>query len=51
MSEWISVKEGLPEKDGYYIVSAYDGHINRVSFVKWQKLGQWALNGNRGKCA
>ena len=48
VQEWISVKERLPEESGMYIVTANDGHAQRVSFVQWQKKNRmWNLNGAR----
>ena len=35
--EWVSVLDRLPEESGMYIVTANDGHAQRVSFVQWQK--------------
>ena len=44
MQEWISVKDRLPEESGMYIVTANDGHAQRVSFVQWQKKNRmWNL--------
>ena len=37
VQEWISVDDRLPEESGMYIVTANDGHKQRVSFVLWQK--------------
>ena len=48
VQEWISVKDRLPEESGMYIVTANDGHAQRVSFVLWQKKNRmWSLNGAR----
>ena len=48
VQEWISVKERLPEESGMYIVTANDGHAQRVSFVQWQKRNRmWNLTGAR----
>ena len=48
VQEWISVKDGLPEESGMYIVTANDGHAQRVSFVQWQKKNRmWNLTGAR----
>ena len=48
VQEWISVKERLPEESGMYIVTANDGHAQRVSFVQWQKKNRmWNLTGAR----
>ena len=45
---WISVKDRLPEESGMYIVTANDGHTQRVSFVLWQKKNRvWNLTGAR----
>lgn len=33
---WISVNRGFPKEAGTYIVSAFDGEKNRVTFAKWQ---------------
>ena len=44
--EWVSVKDRLPEESGMYIVTANDGHAQRVSFVQWQKKNRmWNLTG------
>lgn len=46
--EWISVLDRLPEESGMYIVTANDGHAQRVSFVQWQKKNRmWNLTGAR----
>jgi hypothetical protein len=48
VQEWNSVKERLPEESGMYIVTANDGHAQRVSFVLWQKKNRmWNLTGAR----
>ena len=48
VQEWISVKDRLPEESGMYIVTANDGHAQRVSFVLWQKKNRtWNLTGAR----
>ena len=48
VQEWISVKERLPEESGMYIVTANDGHAQRISFVQWQKRNRmWNLTGAR----
>ena len=48
VQEWISVKDRLPEESGMYIVTANDGHAQRVSFVQWQKKSRrWNLTGAR----
>ena len=48
VQEWISVKDRLPEESGMYIVTANDGHKQRVSFVLWQKRNsRWNLTGAR----
>ena len=48
VQEWISVKDRLPEESGMYIVTANDGHAQRVSFVQWQKKNRmWNLTGAR----
>ena len=48
VQEWISVKDRLPEENGMYIVTANDGHAQRVSFVLWQKRNKaWNLTGAR----
>lgn len=45
---WISCSERLPEESGMYIVTAYDGTTERVTFVKYQKtLKRWDLTGAR----
>ena len=45
---WIPVTERLPVDVGYYIVYCWDGHINRVSFAKWQKNNRlWYLSATR----
>ena len=36
VQEWVDVKDRLPEESGMYIVTANDGHAQRVSFVLWQ---------------
>ena len=47
-SKWISVTERLPEENGTYIVSAFDGHDGRTSFAKWQnRFKTWNLTGAR----
>ena len=47
-TKWISVKDRLPEESGMYIVTANDGHAQRVSFVLWQKKNRmWNLTGAR----
>ena len=46
--EWVSVEDRLPEESGMYIVTANDGHAQRVSFVQWQKKNRmWNLTGAR----
>ena len=46
--EWISVEDRLPDESGMYIVTANDGHAQRVSFVLWQKRNRiWNLTGAR----
>ena len=46
--EWVTVKDRLPEESGVYIVTANDGHAQRVSFVQWQKKNRmWNLTGAR----
>ena len=46
--EWIPVTERLPEESGMYIITANDGHAQRVSFVQWQKKNRmWNLTGAR----
>lgn len=48
VQEWVSVKDRLPEESGIYIVTANDGHAQRVSFVQWQKKNRmWNLTGAR----
>ena len=48
VQEWIDVKGRLPEESGMYIVTANDGHAQRVSFVQWQKKNRmWNLTGAR----
>lgn len=48
VQEWISVYDRLPEESGMYIVTANDGHAQRVSFVQWQKKNRmWNLTGAR----
>ena len=48
VQEWISVNDRLPEESGMYIVTANDGHAQRVSFVQWQKKNRmWNLTGAR----
>ena len=48
VQEWVSVKDRLPEESGMYIVTANDGHAQRVSFVQWQKKNRmWNLTGER----
>ena len=48
VQEWLSVKDRLPEESGMYIVTANDGHAQRVSFVQWQKKNRmWNLTGAR----
>ena len=48
VQEWVSVTERLPEESGMYIVTANDGHAQRVSFVQWQKKNRmWNLTGAR----
>ena len=48
VQEWISVGDRLPEESGMYIVTANDGHAQRVSFVQWQKKNRmWNLTGAR----
>lgn len=45
---WIPVADMLPEESGMYIVTANDGHAQRVSFVLWQKKNRmWNLTGAR----
>lgn len=45
---WIPVTERLPEENGTYIVSAFDGHDGRTSFAKWQnRFKTWYLTGAR----
>ena len=45
---WIPVTARLPEESGMYIVTANDGHAQRVSFVQWQKKNRmWNLTGAR----
>ena len=46
--EWVSVLDRLPEEGGIDIVTANDGHAQRVSFVQWQKKNRmWNLTGAR----
>ena len=46
--QWIPVTERLPEEPGMYIVTANDGHAQRVSFVLWQNRNRmWNLIGAR----
>lgn len=48
VQEWVSVEDRLPEESGIYIVTANDGHAQRVSFVLWQKKNRmWNLTGAR----
>ena len=48
VQEWISVENRMPEESGMYIVTANDGHAQRVSFVLWQKKNRmWNLTGAR----
>lgn len=48
VQEWIPVTDRLPEESGMYIVTANDGHAQRVSFVLWQKKNRmWNLTGAR----
>lgn len=48
VQEWVSVNDRLPEESGMYIVTANDGHAQRVSFVQWQKKNRmWNLTGAR----
>ena len=48
VQEWVDVKDRLPEESGMYIVTANDGHAQRVSFVQWQKKNRmWKLTGAR----
>ena len=48
VQEWISVEDRLPEESGMYIVTANDGHAQRVSFLLWQKRNRmWNLTGAR----
>lgn len=48
VQEWVDVKDMLPEESGMYIVTANDGHAQRVSFVQWQKKNRmWNLTGAR----
>ena len=48
VQEWGDVKDRLPEESGMYIVTANDGHAQRVSFVQWQKKNRmWNLTGAR----
>ena len=48
VQEWVSVLDRLPEESGMYIVTANDGHAQRVSFVQWQKKNRmWNLTGAR----
>lgn len=48
VQEWMSVEDRLPEESGMYIVTANDGHAQRVSFVLWQKKNRmWNLTGAR----
>lgn len=48
VQEWIPVTERLPEESGMYIITANDGHAQRVSFVQWQKKNRiWNLAGAR----
>ena len=48
VQEWISVYDRLPEESGMYIVTANDGHAQRVSFVQWQKKNRmWNLTAAR----
>lgn len=43
---WHLVYDELPKKFGTYIVTAYDGHMYRTSFAKYQsKLKSWILTG------
>ena len=46
--KWISVEERLPPESQMYIVTANDGHTQRVTFVRWQKRNKmWDLTGAR----
>lgn len=48
VQEWVPVGDRLPEEGGMYIVTANDGHTQRVSFVQWQKKNRmWNLTGAR----
>ena len=48
VQEWVDVKDRLPEESGMYIVTANDGHAQRVSSVQWQKKNRmWNLTGAR----
>ena len=48
VQEWVDVKDRLPQESGMYIVTANDGHAQRVSFVQWQKKNRmWNLTGAR----
>lgn len=48
VQEWVSVNDRLPEESGMYIITANDGHAQRVSFVQWQKKNRmWNLTGAR----
>lgn len=48
VQQWIPVTERLPEENDMYIVSAFDGHDRRITFVQWQnRLKQWYLTGAR----
>ena len=48
VQEWVAVKDRLPEESGMYIVTANDGHAQRVSVVQWQKKNRmWNLTGAR----
>lgn len=48
VQEWVNVKDRFPKESGMYIVTANDGHAQRVSFVQWQKKNRmWNLTGAR----
>lgn len=46
--QWIPVSKSLPDESGKYLVTAFDGHKNRTTYVQYQKKTKsWVLTGTR----
>ena len=46
MNKWISVKDGLPEIKGYYLVCCYDSYFDRygIDIASSRGTTVWAKN-------